>query len=186
MASANGGRQAPSRYHRTLVAIHWLVAVLVIFSLFFGILWLDGVPNGPEKIRPLQIHVVAGAAILLLMLIRIVLRFTTARPAPARTGHRSLDRLRSVVHFLFYVLILAMVSTGLGMALPAGLPEVLFGDSGKPLPESFGVYPPREGHGLFSRLLLALIVAHVAGALYHQFVLKDGLLRRMWFRGRDE
>jgi cytochrome b561 len=48
----------------------------------------------------------------------------------------------------------------------------------------WGVYPARTVHYVFSRLLMALIALHVAGALYHTFILRDGLLRRMFFGQR--
>jgi cytochrome b561 len=44
--------------------------------------------------------------------------------------------------------------------------------------------PTRIAHGLIATLLVALIVLHIAAAIYHQVVLKDGLLRRMWFGKR--
>jgi cytochrome b561 len=52
------------------------------------------------------------------------------------------------------------------------------------LPPDFWVFPVRSVHYLISRLLLAFIALHVAGALYHTVVLRDGLLRRMWFGRR--
>ncbi|MEM7501840.1 MAG: cytochrome b/b6 domain-containing protein, partial [Pseudomonadota bacterium] len=45
----------------------------------------------------------------------------------------------------------------------------------------FWDYLPRRPHGLGARLMVALIVFHAGAALYHQFVMKDGLLRRMWY-----
>ncbi|MBI5443905.1 MAG: cytochrome b/b6 domain-containing protein, partial [Deltaproteobacteria bacterium] len=72
----------------------------------------------------------------------------------------------------------------IAMALQAGLPAIVFGGSGAPLPETFAIYAPRPAHGALGSLLTALVILHVAAALYHQFVRKDNLLSRMWF-GRD-
>ena len=91
--------------------------------------------------------------------------------------------LRKATHFLFYVVVLSMISTGLGMAIMANLPDILFG-SGGPLPESFDQFEPRQGHEFFAIVLVTLILLHVGAALYHQFVMKDNLLSRMWF-GKD-
>jgi cytochrome b561 len=44
--------------------------------------------------------------------------------------------------------------------------------------------PTFRAHAALATLLAILIAAHIAAALYHQFVLKDGLLRRMWFGRR--
>ena len=53
------------------------------------------------------------------------------------------------------------------------------------LPADFWVFPARTVHYLFSRLLMGLIALHVAGALYHTLILRDGLLRRMLFGRRN-
>jgi cytochrome b561 len=52
------------------------------------------------------------------------------------------------------------------------------------LPADFWVFPMRPVHYVISRLLMALIALHVVAALYHTFILRDGLLRRMWFGRR--
>ena len=76
-----------------------------------------------------------------------------------------------------------MAVSGVAMALQTKLPAiVLFGHGA--LPADFWVFPIRTVHYLFSRLLVALIALHVAGALYHTLILKDGLLRRMVFGRR--
>ncbi|HYS85465.1 MAG TPA: cytochrome b/b6 domain-containing protein, partial [Bradyrhizobium sp.] len=72
--------------------------------------------------------------------------------------------------------------SGLVMALQTGLPGIVFG--GGTLPADFWVYPMRSVHYLFSRMLMALIALHITGALYHTLLLRDGLLRRMWFGRR--
>jgi cytochrome b561 len=74
-----------------------------------------------------------------------------------------------------------MAASGIATAVQAGLPGIVFGGSGAPLPESFGIYRPRVVHGVIAKLLVALAAVHVLAALYHQFVRKDSLLSRMWF-----
>jgi cytochrome b561 len=69
------------------------------------------------------------------------------------------------------------------MALETRLPQIIFGHQGS-LPTDFWAFPIRYAHYGFSRLLMALIALHIAGALYHTFILKDGLLRRMGFGKR--
>jgi Prokaryotic cytochrome b561 len=66
----------------------------------------------------------------------------------------------------------------------AGLPEIVFGGSGDPLPPTFTIYPTRVAHGYIAALLVGLISLHVLAALYHQLVKKDGLFRRMLFGRR--
>jgi cytochrome b561 len=85
-----------------------------------------------------------------------------------------------VVHVLFYVVILGMIASGIGMMALSGAAVLMFGGESALLPD-FWNYPPRIPHGIGARLLLVLLMLHVGAALYHQFVRRDGLLCRMWF-----
>ncbi|SDR55383.1 cytochrome b561 [Rhizobiales bacterium GAS113] len=173
-----------SRYHPLLVALHWLLAVLIVAALALGALVMVKIPNSdPMKLEALRSHMSGGMLILLLMLVRLVVRVRTEHPAPASAGNPTLDRLAFASHRLFYVAVLGMAGSGAFMALQTGLPGIVFGDGGT-LPSDFWVFPIRTVHYLFSRLLMALIALHVAGALYHTLILKDGLLRRMVFGRR--
>jgi len=175
-------RTRPLRYHRLLVGLHWLLAAVIVFALAMGTLSLKEIPNAsPEKLFALRGHMIAGVAILALMAVRLAVRLWLPRPAPASTGNRLLDRFAVGVHYGFYALVILMAASGIATAVQAGLPAIVFGGSGAPLPESFWTYRPRAVHGIIAKLLLVLVVLHVAAALYHQFVRRDGLLSRMWF-----
>jgi cytochrome b561 len=174
-----------SRYHPLLVALHWLLAVLIIAALIAGFFALAAMPNSdPEKIGVLRQHMAGGMLILALMVIHFIVRMLTARPAAATTGYPLLDRIAPITHYGFYILILLMAGTGFATALLAGLPEIVFAGSGAPLPSTFTIYPTRVAHGYIAMLLVGLITLHVLAALYHQFVRKDGLFRRMFFGRR--
>ena len=89
----------PNRYHPALVAIHWLMALLVVMMLGVGKFAMPGIsPEDPQKPMMLQSHTYIGGAIALLLIVRLVLRFTTKRPAPAdapqRHGHPLLQARR--------------------------------------------------------------------------------------------
>ena len=173
-----------SRYQPMLVTLHWLLALLIITALAAGALVLAKIPNAdPMKPEALREHMGGGALLVVLMLVRLVVRTRTAHPAPAATGSFALDRAAWLSHRVFYVLLFGQAGSGLYMALQAGLPDVLFGGHGA-LPADFWAFPVRSVHYAISRLLMALIALHVMGALYHTFVLRDGLLRRMWFGKR--
>ena len=173
-----------SRYQPVLVALHWLMALLLPIALGGGALVLVKIPNtDPMKIVALQQHFTGGILLLTLMLIRLIVRVSTIHPAQASTGSSALDRMAWLSHRLLYLLVLAQACSGLYMALQAGLPDVLFGGHGA-LPADFWVFPVRSVHYVISRLLMALIALHVSAALYHTFILRDGLLRRMWFGKR--
>ena len=84
----------PKRYSKTAIVLHWVVAIMVFMALFVGGRMLAEIDNAdPEKISALQGHMIWGLVIGLLMLGRIIVRFTAKHPAPARTGNGLLDRL---------------------------------------------------------------------------------------------
>ena len=174
-----------ARYHPLLVVLHWLLAFLIIAALFAGFFLLAAMPNSdPQKIRVLLVHMAAGMTILALMVVRFIVRMLTSRPAPATTGHPLPDRIAPITHYGFYVLVLLMVGTGFATAILAGLNRIVFQGSGEPLPESFAAYRTFIAHGYIALLLAGFIVLHVLAALYHQFIRKDRLFRRMWFGRR--
>lgn len=174
---------APARYHPVHVAIHWLMFLLVVMMLGVGKFVLPGIAtDNPQKPSMLQTHAYIGMFITVLLVIRLVLYFTTKRPAPADAGNAFLNFVARAVHFLLYLLLIGMAVSGLGMFQQANLPAVFSGAA--PYPADFFAYPPRIGHGLISTLLILLIALHVGAALYHQFIRKDNLLARMWFGKR--
>ena len=172
------------RYHPALVVLHWMLAFLLIAALALGALVMVKIPNtSPMKLEALRSHMSSGMAILALMLIRLLVRMRSAHPAPASAGHPLLDWLAWASHRLFYVTVIAMASSGILMALQAGLFDTVFFGRGQ-LPADFWVYPLRGVHYALSRLLMALIALHIVAALYHALVLRDGLLGRMFFGRR--
>ena len=174
----------PKRYHLALVILHWLLALLLLVSLGMGTFVLTSVPNSsPEKIAALQGHMVAGGLILVLTLIRWVIRIKSQHPAPASTGYAALDRIAPWMHWALYGLVLLMAASGIAMSVLAGLPGIVFGGVGS-LPVNFDALPPRMVHGLVAKALFLAIVLHIAAALYHQLIKRDGLLSRMGFGPR--
>jgi len=177
--------QRVTRYHPFLVILHWLLAALIFAALCIGFLYLASMPNtDPGKIPVLRLHMAGGMLILALTVLRAMTRKLTARPARVPTAHRLADSLVPLTHYSFYVLTLLMVGTGYATGIIVGLPAIVFGNSGDPLPPSFTPYPTFTAHFYLALVLLGLIVLHVAAALYHHVVRKDGLLHRMAFRKR--
>jgi cytochrome b561 len=175
-------RAVASRYQPVLVALHWLLALLIIGLLCLGFFVLADMPNSdPKKLEILVWHMTGGMSVLVLMILRLIIRRWSARPAPATTGSPLLDRLASIAHAGLYVIVFLMVATGW---LTGWLISGAFAPNGEPLPDDFDVLPTFQAHSVLATLLAILIAAHVAAALYHQFVLKDGLFRRMWFGER--
>lgn len=166
------------RYTRVAMWLHWIIAVLIVANLAIGLLH-DPVP----AFRALMpAHKAIGITVLVLTLARIGWRLTHRAPAPLARMRRWQKIAAEAVHGLLYLLLLAMPLTG--WALVSGAyrrPMTWFGAF--PLP-FLPVSPATAGradaaHGLLGWLMLALVAAHVAAALYHRLVLRDGVLGRM-------
>ncbi len=174
------------RYHPVLVALHWLMALMILIALAAGELILENLANDdPDKILVLTGHMSAGVVIGALLVVRLVTRLRIRTPPRATTGNALLDRISVWTHWGFYVLVAGMVLSGLATALGAGLFPIVFGGAAETVPEELSGLPQRAAHGWIATVLAALIVLHISATVYHQLVLKDGLLRRMWFGPRS-
>jgi len=155
-----------SGYSALQILLHWLIALLVLFQLVFGdsmsrFLHREhrGMPIDASVRSWAGYHYWVGLAILALVLLRLLLRLTRNVPEPGASGPHWMKRAASASHALFYVLLLAMPVLGL-----------------------LGYYigdPYGDIHSWGKPLLIILISIHAAAALFHQFWLKDGTLRRM-------
>lgn len=172
-----------ARYHPVLVVLHWLLAFLILFALAMGSLKLQHIPNdSPDKIMALRGHMMAGSLILVLTLIRFGVRLKTPHPAPGKTDSVLLSRLATVMHYGLYCFVLLTVASGQILAVQVDLPVAVF--AGAALPANFADFSAHRVHAWAAGILLVLIAGHVSAALYHQFLLKDGLFRRVWFGRR--
>ena len=168
------------RYHPLLVAIHWLVALMIIVALVMGSNVLAALPNDhPDKMFSLRGHMSIGIIVGILMIARLITRLRSTHPPKADTGNSFLNFAGGAAHWVLYILIFLMVASGIGISMGAGLPDIVFFGSGAPLPESFDDLAPRAAHGVISKLLALTILAHIAGWAYHQFKLKDGFFPKM-------
>lgn len=174
-----------SRYTLPAIVLHWVLGVAILGAI--GVGWyLDGQPFSPSKLKLINWHKWAGITILALSVLRLVWRLThrppplpgamaAAMPAWQRLAHHG-------THVLMYMLFLAVPLLGWAASSAKGFPIVWLGLV--PLPDWVGMDQElgktlQDLHSLAAWSLLALIVLHVAAALKHQFVDRDGLLARM-------
>ncbi len=166
-----------TRYTNVAIALHWLLAVLLIAQIYVG--WTFGdMPRGPERGEWFAWHKTLGVVILLLSIVRLGWRLANPPPplpADMPGWEKALSRL---VHVLFYVILIglpltgwAYISTGSG-AQNSSTTELL---GGVPWPFIPGL--PREwhngfsmSHGVLVKTTYALIILHVGAALKHQFI----------------
>ncbi len=173
-------KNIPARYHPLQVSFHWLT-VFLLFTMFLLGKYMSGLPNDAGKFVPLGIHITLGVVTLIIVVARFIARSRFPRPASATTGNVFLDQIGKVVHYALYVLVFLMVVSGMSLSLQAGLLPIIFGGSGASLPVDFYAFNARMLHGFIAPALALLVVLHVGAALYHQFMLKDNLLARMWY-----
>jgi len=173
-----------SRYHPILVVLHWGLAIFILAALGLGAFKMAPMPNtDPMKSEALRAHMTGGLVILALMLLRLIARRATLHPPAASAGSPALDRLARMSHVALYLLVITMALSGLTMGLQAGITPLIVG-AHPSIPPDLWVFPIRRVHYLISRALIVLIALHLGGALFHTFIRRDGLLRRMGLGGR--
>ena len=151
-------------YSAAQIALHWLVAALILFQLIFGEdmggAW-RAVRQGVEPDMSFWVwaHIVAGIAVLVFALWRLALHFRRGAPEPPQASALMMAAAKSG-HWALYAVMLLAPMTGLA---------AWYG----------GVATAAEVHELFKPVIIVLVAGHVAAALYHQFIRKDGLLLRM-------
>ena len=180
--------EAPiSRYHPVAVALHWLlgVALIAIFSLG---LYMADLPFSPQRLQYYSWHKWAGVTVLVLSFVRLFWRLTHRPPALPAAIEQAMPAWQRMAHHAthagLYVLFFAVPLLGWAFSSAAGFPVVWLGLV--PLPD---FVPVSEGladvlkvlHKYAALTMAALVVLHVAGALKHQLVDRDGLLQRMGF-----
>ena len=170
------------RYNTTIVILHWVLALFILGAIFMGAFILDEMDSDhPQKILLLKLHVFVGVGIMLFTLLRLYMRFATPQPAPLSGSSPLMGKLGTGVHYLLYLFTILTVVAGVTLAISANLPTVLFENIGQ-LPHDYDEFLAHEAHEVFAELLLFTILLHVVAALYHQFILKDGILSRMSLR----
>jgi len=129
------------------------------------------------------LHMIVGIIVLVLLIVRLFVRWRTQHPEWQSAGNRFFDWVGNLTHWGLYVLTFLMTITGIILANQRGQLARTFGIGATPTPGSFrrGGFSLGMFHGGIWTLLLLLIILHVGAALYHQFILKDNLLGRMWF-----
>ncbi len=168
-------------YGAVAQTLHWLVAAGITAQ--FGWAWrIDQTDSIRTQFALVNQHKSIGMTVLALVVIRLLWRAFN-RPPPFPSSMSLWEKITAVTaHWLLYALILAMPLSGWMYTSAAGFGPELFGlleipalvDQNDRLEKVFGAM-----HEWLAICILALVSIHVLAALRHQFVLKDGLLKRM-------
>jgi len=164
-------------------SLHWIVAVAVLGLFAFG-LWMTEVPPREDRRFYVAIHASIGITLLALMLVRILWRAANVEPDQPE-GTPAWQRTAAwISHRLLYALTFATLIVGWVMSgtLKQPLEPKILGvvpvpqilEAGSPYHE-----PLSDLHEWLAFALIAVVAVHAAAALYHHFVRRDAVLRRM-------
>jgi cytochrome b561 len=160
--------------------LHWLMAICILTMLFIGVGMVSTVK--PKYLTLVSIHKPLGIAILVLALIRLAVRFRYGAPPLPADLPEPIKLGAQLSHYSFYVLMIGMPLLGWGMMSAAAYPVVLFGGVHLPaiLPHSDGLHTLLwNAHFYLAFAFFALILLHVAAALFHVLVRRDGVFDAM-------
>ena len=166
-------RDVPA-YPRSRQVLHWVSAALIFLMIPTGLIMARTLDDG-LRLALYQVHLLAGWAIVALMVTRVVLR--VRRPVPAPAGLAPWNRaLHGGVHWAVTLVPLALAASGTFAILQNDIGPLL--QAGSPPPATLAVAQARDAHAIGAYLFMALLVVHVAGVLRYQFTRGD-VLRRM-------
>lgn len=168
------------RYTLPAITLHWLLAAAIIANFALGT-YMNELPISPSRLRLFNWHKWAGITILALSAVRLLWRLSHSPPAePPMPAWQT--RLAHAVHRALYVLFFAVPMAGWAYSSASGFSVVVFGVL--PLPDWVPVSTSwaealKTTHKVLAITLGLLVLLHVAAALKHHWVDRDGLLQRM-------
>ncbi|WP_131114352.1 cytochrome b [Lichenihabitans psoromatis] len=160
--------------------LHWLMALCILAMLFIGVGMVSTITQ--SYVTLVSIHKPLGIAILVLALIRLVVRLRYGAPALPADLPIPMKLAAKLSHYAFYALMLAMPLLGWGMLSAAAYPIVMFGGVTLPpiLPQSDSLHTLLwNAHFYLAFAFFALILLHVAAALFHALIRRDGVFEAM-------
>ena len=171
-------QQNANRYDATTILFHWLTAFLVLEQII-GAHTIDWFPRGALRTGARSMHILLGAALVAIILARIIWRLTRGRRLPP-ADQGALHIVATATQWALYALLLAMLA--LGLALTSARADTIFGLFKVPsfAPGDRAIAGSLQDlHALGGWAILALSTLHGAAALTHRYLWHDGVLARM-------
>ena len=179
-------------YGTVTKTFHWLTALLIFAVIPLGIIAqntpFDTNEDLARKALLFSMHKTLGIVIFTVALARILWALTQTKPGAIHPERRAETFLATMVHWLLYGSLLLVPLTGwIHHAATEGFAPIWL-----PIGQNLPFVPENERvaeitaalHIIFERVLVASILLHVAGAMKHLVIDKDGTLARMWFGNR--
>lgn len=153
-------------YSGLQIGVHWLIVAMVAVQLLVA----EGMSEMVEAAEEHEVvsattsalaavHYWLGIGILLVMFVRLLMRFSMGTPEHAGRDNALLNTAAATVHWLLYIVLIAVPISGL----------IAY----------YGIAEIGDIHALSKPILIVLVSLHILGALYNQFIRKDGTLMRM-------
>lgn len=181
----NHAASVPPRYSGTAIALHWVLGLALVGMFAVG-LYMTSLPFSPQRLKLYNWHKWAGVTVLALSALRLLWRVTHRPPALPAAMQAAMPRWQHTAHHathhLLYALFFIVPLVGWAYSSAAGFPIVWFGVLQLPdfMPVDKALAEAIKPWHLWSAYALAaLVLLHVAAALKHQWVDRDGLLSRM-------
>jgi len=179
------GQAALTPLPRRLRVLHWLTVICVVMAAAF-ILTRDQLDGRSVRLWLLEGHRHFGLFVLALFVIRVFVRLRVGKLPPSGEAPWPMRAAAGLTHLALYALLVTLPLLGWALSSAEGKPVHLFGAT---LPN---LVAPDEGladslqawHLDAAWVLLGLVCLHIAAALWHHFVMRDGVLRRMWPKRR--
>ena len=160
--------------------LHWLIALAIMIDLFvaqkFG-----GMMTNADRFESRSDHATLGTIVAVLFLVRVFLRWRNGAPTLPAEMPVWQKKLSHFEHWALYVLIGTLIMSGISSAINANSVVEPFGlfayGDGAGLAAAFYLF--RGIHEVATNLIIALIVAHIVGAVYHLIWVRDGVTDRM-------
>lgn len=167
------------RYSRGAIAFHWAIAALVLFNLWLGLFH----ESLPREWKVMPVHRSVGMLVLVLTIARIAWRLANHPPQPPEHLPAWEKAAARTTHLILYALMLILPLTGWLLSSNPARPRPfdwfwLFRVPTLPATPAIAS-GAHEAHELLGYLMTALVLLHIAAALRHHFLLRDGVLRRM-------
>jgi cytochrome b561 len=160
--------------------LHWLMAICIIAMLFIGVGMVSTI--APKYLPLISIHKSLGIAILVLVLIRLVVRFAYGAPPLPADLPAPMKLAAEWSHYALYALMIVMPLLGWAMLSAAAYPVELYGGIRLPaiLPQSDSLHTLLWGaHYYLAFAFFAVVLLHIAAALFHALVRRDGVFQAM-------
>ncbi|SMF24147.1 cytochrome b561 [Tistlia consotensis] len=175
----------PARFPFASRLLHWVMAALILAMLFIGIAMAASLT---DYHRLVTIHEPLGLLILVLAAVRVINRLLAPPPPLPAAMPRPMRLAAHGSHLLLYLLMVALPLVGWAMLSAAGYPILLLGTVELPpiLAPDAGLYALlRSAHTVLALLLFATFLGHLAAALAHALLFRDGVFSSMaGFGGR--